>query len=437
MTPCSDYQNRLAFGVSTNPRVSSQPIYVRLQTLQEGSVVFLEAIPQSFDDSVAAVNVSVLAVLVSSNARSITIYNDDVGNLWLAVNYTFKKGDYISILMWVSSETADKNLVLSKPVPFPESYPNDVKPFLNPGRKIPVNDTIIKDLAESFAAQDMIETIENILSFVNSTQNYDRDKVRLLMTGKLNTTDILDFINDPLVTLQTNNSFCFERALFAATMLRTVGVPTRTFTSAELKTWIQVWLPEIGWVDAEVLCTQPSPKLFPRPLSFVMPRMVENSSDAMFPFTWSPKILMRVANLTFSSFEDFNVNEYGAVLSQPVNEDLYETSPDDFSFPLIFKPKRVQAALTWNDSDVVLHISNEEKKSNKTLILGKTNTIEFESFGLSFKPIRQGGTIILYNFSVQELQMVDLRILIPLVAAVPAVLIYWSYRKKRRLNLKN
>jgi len=434
MASCSDYQNRLAFSVSTSTRIPPQPIYVRLQTLQEGSVVFLEAIPQSFDDSVATINVSLLAVLVSSNARSITIYNDDVGNLWLAVNYTFKKGDHMSILMWVSSETTDKNLVLSKPVSFPQSYPDDVKPFLNPGRKIPVNDTVIKDLAEPFATQDMIETIENILSFVNGTQNYDRDKVRLLMTGSLNTTDILDFISDPLVTLQTNNSFCFERALLAATMLRAVGIPTRTFTSGDLKTWIQVWLPEIGWVDAEVLCTPPSPKLFPRPLSFVVPRMIENSSDAMFPFTWSPKILMRVANLTLSSFEDFNVNEYGTVLSQPVDEDLYETSPDDFSFPLIFKSERVQAALTWNGSDTVFHLSNEEKKTNRTLILEKTNTIEFESFGLSFKPVRQGDTIVLYNFSVHELWIFDFRILIPFVAAVPAVLIYWSYRKRKKIR---
>jgi hypothetical protein len=162
--------------------------------------------------------------------------------------------------------------------------------------------------------------------------------------------------------------------------------------------------------------------------------MIENSSDAMFPFTWSPKILMRVANLTLSSFEDFNVNEYGTVLSQPVDEDLYETSPDDSSFPLISKSERVQAALTWNGSDTVFHLSNEERKTNRTLILEKTNTIEFESFGLSFKPVRQGDTIVLYNFSVHELWIFDFRILIPFVAAVPAVLIYWSYRKRKKIR---
>jgi len=439
---CSTSQNNLAlgfndekttFGVSTNLRISPQPIYVRLQTMQEGSVVFLEAIPQSFQDHVATINVSVLAVFVSSNARIVDLYKDDVGNLWLAVNYTFNEGDYISTLAWVSSETVKENLTIPESVPFPERYPDDVKPFLNPGRKMPVDNVTIKELAESYATPDMIETIENILSFINDTQTYDREKVQLLMTGRLNTTDILDFLNDPLISLETGSSFCFERALLAATMLRAVGVPARTFTNADLKTWIQVWLPEIGWVDAEVLCVQPSP-LFPRPLSFIVPRMIENSSDAMFPFTWLPKSLIRVANLTLRSFEAFNINEYGTVLSQPVDEHLYETSPDEFSFPLIFKPQTIQAALTWNGSDLVFHLSSGEKKTYKTLILGETNNIEFESFGLSFRPIRQGDITILYNLSVQELRMFDFRILIPLIAAVPAILIFWLYRKRKRIK---
>lgn len=443
LAPCSASQNNLAFrwnnekitfGVSTNPHISPQPIYVRLQTLQEGSVVFLEAIPQSFQDHVATINVSVLAVLVSSNAQSIDLYKDDAGNLWLAVNYTFNKGDYISTLTWVSSETVKENLTIPESVPFPDSYSDDVKPFLNPGRKMPVDNTTIKELAEYYATQDMIKTIESILSFVNSTQTYDREKVRLLMSGGLNTKDVLDFLNDPLISLETGWSFCFERALLAATMLRAVGVPARTFTNAELKTWIQVWLPDIGWVDAEVLCVQPQQPLFPRPLSFTVPRMIENSSDAMFPFTWLPKTLMRIANLTLSSLEAFNINEYKTVLSQPIDGALYETGPEKFSFPIIFKPKMVQAALTWNGSDIVFHISSGEKKTSRTLILGKTNNIEFEGLGLSFKPIHQGDITILYNFSVQEPWMFDFRILIPLVAAVPLILIFWSYRKRKKIK---
>ncbi|MFB0501689.1 MAG: hypothetical protein ACETVP_04400, partial [Candidatus Bathyarchaeia archaeon] len=160
----------------------SQPVYVRLQALQEGSVIFWESIPQSFEDHVATIDVSVLAVLVSSNARSINLYKDEERNLWLAANYTFNKGDYISTLTWVSSETVSENLVIPESVPFPETYPNSVKPFLNPGRKMPVDNTTIKEIAEFHASQDMIETIESVLSFVNGTQTYDREKVKLLMT---------------------------------------------------------------------------------------------------------------------------------------------------------------------------------------------------------------------------------------------------------------
>jgi len=442
--PCLTFQSNIAlefnsqnvsFKVANKIRLSPQPIYIKLQALQEGSVIFWESIPQSFQDHVASIDVSVLAVFISSNAGSINLYMDDVGNLWLAVNYTFKEGDYLGTLAWVSSETSNENLTIPDSVLFPESYPDDVKPFLDFGRKMPVNDTTIKEIAESLATQDMIETIENILNFLNETQTYDRDKIRLLWSGNFNTTDILDFFNDPIESLETGNSFCFERALLAATMLRAVGVPTRTFTISTSKTWIQVWLPDIGWVDAEVLCDQPRESFFPRSLSYIVPWMVENSSDAMFPFTWFPKNLMRVAaNLTFSELEAFNINEYGTVLSQPVEEELYETDPDKFSFPIVFEPKILQAALTWNGSDIIFHLSSEEKNTSKTLILGETNRIEFEGFGLSFKPISQGDTVILTNFSVYKLWVFDIRILIPLVVAVPAILIYWLYRKRRKIK---
>lgn len=430
------HEQNLSLGVSTNQnvlRISPQSIYVRLQALQEGSVVFWEPIPQNFQDHVATINVSVLAVFVSSNAGSINLYKDEVGNLWLAVNYTFNEGDYISTLAWVSSETVSENLTIPESVPFPASYPDDVEPFLNPGRKMPVNNTAIAEIAESRRNPlDMIETIENILSFVNETQTYDREKIQLLMSGTFNTTNILNFLNDPLNSLETGKSFCFERALLAATILRAAKVPARTFTNAELKTWIQVWLPETGWVDAEVMCTPPITRLFPRSLSFVVPWMIENSSDAMFYSTWLPEVLMRVASLKLTQLEAFDMNEYGTVLCQPVDVELYEVSPDKFSFPLILETEAVHAALTLNGSDLTFHLSSDKKKTSKTLIIEKKNDIRFEGLSVSFKPVHQGDMVILHDFSVQELGMFDPRILISFVAVVPVIILFWLYWRRKK-----
>lgn len=111
-----------------------QPVYVRLQALQSGSVVLWQAVPQNFSDHVGTIDVSDLAILVSSNAQAINLSRDGVGNLWVMINYTFAQGDYISSLMWVSTEILNENLTIPTFVPFPSSYPSDVVPFLNSGK---------------------------------------------------------------------------------------------------------------------------------------------------------------------------------------------------------------------------------------------------------------------------------------------------------------
>ena len=413
--------------------ISPQPIYIRLQAQQEGNIAFWESIPQNFADHVATVNVTVLAILISSGGHAPSLQRDSAGNLWLTAVWSLNKGDYMSSLVWVASRTSNENLTIPDSVPFPDRYPDDVKPFLEPGKKIPVDNATIRQLAELLRGSDMIETIRSILSYVNGTQTYDREKVRLLMNGALNITDILDFINDPTISLETGTSFCFERALLATTMLRAVGVPTRTFTNVDLKTWIQVWLPDTGWVDAEVLCTEPQP-MFPRPLSFSVPRLVENSSDAMFPFTWTPKTLMRVANLTLSDLKSFDVNEYRTIFCQPVGVETYESDPDKFSFPVISESKLVQAALTQNGSDLAFHLADGEKKASQTLKLGETNSLELEGLTVSFRPTRQNGMILLNDFLVQRGLIFDFRILIFLIALVSVIivaLLYWKLKKIR------
>jgi len=413
---------------------SLQPIYLKLQTEETNNVTLWESIPQNLSDHVATIGVNVLAVFVSSNARRTDLYKDAVGNLWLTATCELRTGDYIGTLAWVSRKTMAENLTIPDTIPFPDSYPEDVKPFLRSGKMIPVDDAVIKQIAQNLSSQDMIQTVKNVLDFVNKTQSYDREKVRILMNGTLSTSDMLDFINDPSESLRTNSSFCFERALLATTILRAAGVPSRTFTNDDLKTWIQAWLPQTGWVAGEVLCISPqSQPLFPRSLSVSIPRMIQNSSDAIFPFTWLPKTQMRVANLTLTSLEEFDINEYRTVLCQPTDLNVYESNPESFSFPIVFEPETVQASLTSNNSDLTFHIGKDKESISRELTLGVMNNIDFEGLSVSFTPVRLNYTMIALNsFSVQKTQSYDYRIIIPFLLAVPILLaVTYHWRRKR------
>jgi Transglutaminase-like superfamily len=436
----SQSSSRLTVAIQDDSSTSVQPIYLRLQSENQTNATLWESIPQNLTDHAATIEVNVLAVFVNSGASATGIYEDAVGNLWLTAAYTLKKGDNVSTLAWISRKTLAENTSIPNNISFPQNYPADVQPFLQPGNKIPSDDPRIRQVAESLSSENMIQTVENVLNFVNETQNYDREKVRTLMNGTLSTSSMLDFVNDPLQSLNTNLSFCYERALLATAILRAVGVPTRTFTNGDLKTWIQVWLPQTGWVDGEVLSIQPQPiPLFPRSMSVSVPRMIENSSGAVYPFTWFPETMMRVANLTLTTPEQFDINEYRTILCQPTETETFESDPTDFSFPLLFAPETVQAALTSNGSQLSFHISKGSENVSRELTIGVMNNIEFEDISVSFTPERQNHAMIaLNNFSIQKSVPLEYTIGVPILIAVPiffGVTYFWKRRRnKRRLH---
>ncbi len=405
------------------------PIYVRLQTLEESNVTFWESVPQDFTGHVGTIEVDVLALFISSNALSFDLSRDAVGNLWITTNQTMEEGEYMSTLTWVSSKTINENLTIPDFIPFPPSYPEGVKIFLDPGRKMSVDDPIIKEIAVALKTPNIIDTVENVLDLVTENQEYDSEKTRLLMSGSLNTTKILDFFKGPLEVLETGSSICIERSLCAVAILRAAGVPTRTFTDVRLKTWIQVWLPGYGWVDAEALCVEPPP-LFPRPLSSTTPWMIENSSDALFPFMWLPDVPMRVVNLTFSNVDAFNVNNYGTILSQPIDAGMFEEDPAKFSFPILIKPEIIYAAITSDGSNLSVSLTKDEEEVSKTLTLGETNSVTLGDVNIKFKPVWLGDFLVLQDFVVQATRALDLIVLIPIIVA-PVILAVWLYLRRK------
>jgi hypothetical protein len=418
----------------TNPR-ALVPVYIRLQALESTNLTLWESVPQNFSDHVATIDSKVLAMFVSSNSVGFNLSRDSLGNLWMVTDYSLDLGEYVDTLTWVSSKAISENLTSLGFVPFPSSYPDDVRLFLEPGAKIPSEDSAIVSLAvaNNQTQGNMTQTAKNVLDFVNR-QGYDRETTRLLLSGNLVTSDILDFFKDALEVHATNSSICVERSWYAAAILRAAGVPTRTVTDIRLKTWIQIWLPNIGWVDAETLCAEPPPyiTMLPKPISTAVPWVVENSSDALFPFTWLPKVPMRLANLTFGDPSLFRVDRYKTVLSQPVDIDLFRTDPTKFSFPVAFDPETVYASVTREGSGFTLSLIQEDENASVSIIMDDQNSLSLGDLLVSFIPVQQDGLLILYNFSVGQVWRFDLRLLLPIVG-VPVVAVgVWLYLRRRR-----
>jgi transglutaminase-like putative cysteine protease len=411
------------------------PVYLRLQAFEDGNITFWESIPQNFSDHVALIESTSLAVFFSSNTLGFNLSKDAVGNLWLAANYSVNAGDYVSILMWISSRAVSEDLSAIGFAPYPKSYPDNVKSFLQSGKKISVEDHTIQALAANFRQTqgNMTQVVQNVVDFV-STQGYDREKSKLLLSGNLNTTDMLDVFKGALEVHVTNSSICTERSWYAAAILRAAGVPTRTVTDVRLKTWIQVWLPSIGWVDAETLCSDSPPRvdMFPKSVSAHVPWMIQNASDAAFPLTWFPRIPMRIANLTFGDATYADLSRYKTVLSQPINAEVFEKDPTKFRFPVAVKPETVYAAVTENTSTLTLSLFKGEQNVSKVLVLGDYSSIIVDDVAVSFRPVLQSDFLVLEDFTVDEVRQFDFRLLIPLLGIPVVLMIVWLLRRSRK-----
>ena len=139
---------------------------------------------------------------------------------------------------------------------------------------------------------------------------------------------------------------------------------------------------------------------------------------------------MRVANLTFSDVEAFNIYEYPTVLVEPIDSEVFEQNPDAFGFPIAFKPEVVYAAITQDGENLNVTLMEEKEKTSKLLILGDSNRIVLGETALSFKPTLLEDFVLLQNFSVQKTWEFDLRVLIPIVGVPVVILIVWLYRRR-------
>lgn len=140
---------------------------------------------------------------------------------------------------------------------------------------------------------------------------------------------------------------------------------------------------------------------------------------------------MRVANLTFSNVDAFNVNDYGTILSKPIDTAVFNEEPDKFSFPILIQPEIIYASVTRDGSDLTFSLMKDEEKTVKMLTLGETNSISLGDTRVNFNPLLEEDFLVLQNLVVRTTQPLDLRVLIPIIA-VPVILIVWLYLKRKR-----
>jgi len=159
--------------------------------------------------------------------------------------------------------------------------------------------------------------------------------------------------------------------------------------------------------------------------------MIENSSDAAFPFMWLPKASMRVANLTFSDARLFNINEYSTLLSEPIDKEVFAADPSRFMFPIVFEPEIVYAAITGEGSDLTFSLFGGRENASNVLVSGESNNLALGDMMVSFKPVRKEGFVILQDFSVRGILRFDSRLLVPILGGPLVVAVAWLYWKRR------
>lgn len=124
----------------------------------------------------------------------------------------------------------------------PFLYPNQVVDYTKDSKAIAKAFELCKD------DETVLERIATLYEYVVDNIAYDDDKAE-----EVDDVYILPVVDE---TLSTKKGICFDYAALLSAMLRSQQIPTRLVTgntSIEYHAWVEVYLPEKGWISADVL----------------------------------------------------------------------------------------------------------------------------------------------------------------------------------------
>lgn len=129
-----------------------------------------------------------------------------------------------------------------------EQPPEDIQQYLGQSGTIDPNNRQVKALAAKLKADYPIQTIHNILSWMNTNVKFKQDAPS-------------EAVGD---TIDTGNAHCSGYAALFAALCRATGIPTRAVRGAvrdngeiappghfATHSWVEVYLKGIGWVPVE------------------------------------------------------------------------------------------------------------------------------------------------------------------------------------------
>ncbi len=129
------------------------------------------------------------------------------------------------------------------------SLDNEFLPFLYPNQYVNFDeDTSSVRLAAELSedADTDLKALENIYNYIITNISYDSRKAALVEAG---------YLPDIDSTLSTKTGICFDYAALMASMLRSLGIPTKLtigYSASVRHAWVDVYIESEGWIEHAV-----------------------------------------------------------------------------------------------------------------------------------------------------------------------------------------
>ncbi len=126
---------------------------------------------------------------------------------------------------------------------------NEYLPFLYPNQYVDFHEDnrcvqLAAELSEN--AESDLKALENIYDYIIANITYDSQKAALVEAG---------YLPDIDSTLSSGTGICFDYAAVMASMLRSLGIPTKLtigYSASVRHAWVDVYIESIGWVEHAV-----------------------------------------------------------------------------------------------------------------------------------------------------------------------------------------